>query len=339
MAGNSVKREEIPEMMEALRQYEPGKEVVSESVPVLQPGHGEVLVRMQASPVNPSDLALLSSNYLGRNYPFIPGLEGSGIVVKSGGGLMADLRVGKRVACTPDPGSDGTWAAFMKTSVLRTVPLPRTISFQDGAMMLVNPMTAMALLHIAKKGNHPAIVNNAAGSALGKMLIRLTNRYRIPLINIVRREEQMIELKQMGATHVIHSGSTNFEEDLRQLSGELNATLFLDAVTGEQTSLLLRVAPRGTTLIAYARLSGGPMNIDPGDLIKEEKQIIGFQLGNWLQAKSIPFKLRFIHRVKKHLPDALSSEVSQTLPLKEAAKGISIYKQNMSGGKVILTME
>jgi len=339
MPKKRLKQSNIPEMMQAIRQNKAGGNLVSESVPVPLPEAGEVLVKMQASPINPSDLALLKGNYLARKYPFIPGLEGSGIVVSSGGGMLAGARVGKRVACTPGPEGDGTWAEYMKTSVMRTVPIPRTTSFEQGAMMLVNPMTAMALVQMAKKGKHKAIVNNAAASALGKMLIRLTNRYKIPLINIVRQEKQVTELKSMGATHVLNSEEGSFESTLKQLMHELEAHLILDAVSGAQTSLLIRAAPRGSSLIAYARLSGDPVLVDPGILIKEEKQIIGFQLGNWLQSKSIPFKLRFIRHVKKNLSDTLLTQIDRLMPLEKVEEALDLYRKNMSAGKIILTID
>jgi len=339
MSEKRVNRYKVPERMNAIRQHEAGGKLLFESIPVPLPGPGEVLVKMHASPVNPSDLTLLKGNYLVRTYPFTPGLEGSGMVVSSGGGLLPGLRVGKRVACAPDSEGDGTWAEYMKTPVMRTIPLPHGLSSEQGAMMLVNPMTAMAFLHMARKGQHKAIVNNAAASTLGKMLIRLTNQYQIPLINIVRREEQVSELKNMGAVHVLNSEKDSFESELKQLSHDLRANLFLDAVTGKQTSLLLRAAPKGTTLIAYARLSGDPIMADPGNLIKEEKQIIGFQLGNWLQTKSIPFKLRFIGRVKKHLSDSLSSHIHLRMPLDKVEEAISQYRNTMSQGKIILIID
>ncbi|MCK5136940.1 MAG: zinc-binding dehydrogenase [Bacteroidales bacterium] len=330
---------QLPEMMHAVRQHEAGGKLMIESIPVPKPGPGEVLVKMAAAPINPSDLALLQGNYLARNYPFIPGLEGSGVVIRSGGGLLSRLRVRKRVACSPNPEGDGTWAQYMKTSVMRTVPLPSGVGSEQGAMMLVNPMTTMAFIQIALKGGHKAMVNNAAASALGKMLIRLTNQHRIPLINIVRKKEQVPELKSEGATYVLNSRDESFANDLQKLSVDLGATLFLDAVTGKQTSILLKAAPRGSTLLAYARLSGDPISVDPGILIKEDKQIEGFQLGNWLHTKSILYKLRFIRRVKKQLSASLTSHINRSMSLEEVEEAISIYRENMSAGKIILLPE
>ncbi len=329
----------IPDKMLAVRQYKAGEKLTVESIDVPRPGPGEVLVKMAASPVNPSDLKLIGGGYLERSYPFTPGLEGSGTVVASGGGLLPRLRMGKQVACTPDPKGDGTWAQYMKTSAMRTVPLPPHIDPVQGSMMLVNPMTAMAFIAMAKTGKHRAMVNNAAASALGRMLIRLTGQYGIPLISIVRQESQVTELKNMGATHVLNSTHDAFETGLTRLSGQLDATLFLDAVTGAQTEQLLRAAPRGATLVAYARLSGEPIRVDPGDLIRDEKRIIGFQLGNWMETKSILYKLRFINRVKKQMGVALTTRVNRQFPLEAVESAISLYREHMSDGKMILLIE
>lgn len=326
----------LPEKMAAIRQYKPGGVLKIEQTEVPRPGPGEVLVKMDASPVNPSDLALIAGGYLERSYPFTPGLEGSGTVVRVGRGIFPRLRLGKRVACSPNQGGDGTWAEYMVTSPMKTVPLPKRISSQQGSMMLVNPMAAMAFIHLAKAGKHRAIVNNAAASSLGKMLIRAAKSRGIPLINIVRKEEQIDALKEMGAIHVLNSSSDSFAEELRLLADKLEATLFLDAVTGSQSSILLDAAPYGSTLVAYARLSGDPIIADPGALIKEEKDIVGFQLGNWLQTKSMLFKLRFINSIKRELAGELSSYISRSYPLDQVEEAIAQYKEHMSDGKIVL---
>lgn len=330
------KGKEIPEQMYSIRQYRAGGELRIEQVPVPRPGPGEVLVRMNAAPINPSDLALMAGAYMERSYPFTPGLEGSGVVVEAGKGFFPRLRLGKRVACSPLTGGDGTWAEYMLTDAMKVLPLPGNISHEQGAMMVVNPMTAMAFMHIARKGKHQAIVNNAAASSLGKMLIRLALSQGIPLINIVRKEDQVDTLKKMGAKHVLNSSSESFDEDLKALAEELGATLILDAVTGSQTTILLEAAPRGSTLLAYARLAGEAIQADPSTIMKGEKRIEGFLLGNWLQSKGLLFKLRFVNKVGKALNGDLSSHINRTYPLKSAEEAIAFYKDHMSDGKIIL---
>jgi len=328
--------QKLPDRMKAVRQESPGGKLIIGSVPVPQPGKGQVLVRMHAAPVNPSDLALLKGGYMERNYPFTPGLEGAGEVVHSGGGLVARLRMGKRVACTPDPRGDGTWAEYMVTAATRTAPLPNGVSPEQGSMMLVNPMTAMALIKIAREDHHPALVNLSVVSALGKMLIRLARRYRIPLINIVRKEEQVRSLKEMGAGVVLNSAGPTFAEELKRHCTELRATLFLDAIGGEHTSRLLEAAPHGSRVICYARLSGEPLRIDPAALIQEGKTLEGFLLGHWLETQSLWAKLRLLGQVKKALPEMLSSPIRQIMAMEQVEQAIAGYREDMSAGKVIL---
>jgi NADPH2:quinone reductase len=329
----------LPLSMFAVRQHSPDGKLVVETIPVPQPGPGEVLVRMAASPINPSDLALLKGGYLNRNYPFTPGLEGSGTVVDSGGGVMGRMRKGSRVACTPNPEGDGTWAEFMVTSAMRTIPLPTSITLEQGAMTILNPMTAMAFFHMARTRKHPAMVNNAAASSLGKMLIRLSADQKIPLINIVRNPSHVKELKKLGATYVLNSQDKGFETELTILASELGATLFLDALSGPHTSQLLQAAPPRSTLVVYARLAGDSMQVNSGHLIRRDIKIVGFQLGNWLQTKGILFKLAFIKQVKKQLGKTLSSHIRQTFILEDVEMAIAFCTQNMSSGKVLLLIK
>jgi NADPH:quinone reductase-like Zn-dependent oxidoreductase len=322
--------------MKAVRQHEAGGELIVETIPLPEPGPGQVLIKMAASPINPSDLAGISKQYMVSAWPFTPGMEGSGTVVGTGKGILPALRKGKRVACTPDPGGNGTWAEYMVSSAARTVPLPREVSLHQGSMMLVNPMTALAFIQIARKGDHPAMVNNAAASALGRMLVRLAARHQIPLINIVRRQEQADALKEEGAVHVLVSTAADFDATFRELCKQLGATLALDAVTGKETGRLLGNMPDGSTLVAYARLSGDPIEVDPADLIRYKKQITGFQLANWLQSKPLPAKLRLTGQLRKLMPQFLRTEIHQTYPLDQVNEAIRRYQANMSKGKILL---
>ncbi|MBN1387478.1 MAG: alcohol dehydrogenase catalytic domain-containing protein [Bacteroidales bacterium] len=194
--------------MIALIQENHGDEIFLTEVPIPEPGPGEVLVKMHFSPVNPSDLSLLQGTYKGNpQYPIIPGIEGSGIVVKSGRGIIAGLRKGKRVACTASENKGGTWAEYMVTSATRAIPLGKKIDDEQGAMLLVNPLTALAFIDMAVESKQTAIVNNAAASSLGKMLIYLCKKYDITLVNIVSRESQLNTIKEQGAEYALISSS------------------------------------------------------------------------------------------------------------------------------------
>src|SRR5262249_10571172 len=159
-----------------------------------RPRAGEVLVHMAAAPINPSDLMFINGMYgVKKPLPAIPGLEGSGTVVAFGGGLMARFLVGKRVACHAAAPSvaGGTWSEYLATPAQFCVPLRKQVDLEQGATMLVNPLTAWALVNEARRGEDKAIVQTAAASAVGRMIWRLAKKSSVLVINVVRRKEQV----------------------------------------------------------------------------------------------------------------------------------------------------
>src|SRR5262245_26443303 len=123
--------------------------VVEKPVPV--PGPGQVLVRIAAAPINPSDLMLLGGHYgCKKELPAVRGFEASGEVVAAGSGIIAKMLVGRRVACAAaSPGlRDGTWAEYVVTGARMAMPLGRDVDIEQAAMLLVNPLTAWALVDI-----------------------------------------------------------------------------------------------------------------------------------------------------------------------------------------------
>lgn len=330
----------VPATMKAVRQDTAGGKLYIDRIPVPQPAKGEVLVKMAASPINPSDLSALQGTYVGKPiYPLTPGIEGSGMVVSSGGGVLANMRVGKRVTCSSSEGNGGTWAEYMVTSAMRVIPLSKEVDMEQGAMLIVNPMTALAFINIAKEGKHKSIVNNAAASVLGQMLIRLCDRENIDLINIVRREEQVQLLKSLGAKHVLNSSDINFEENLSSLSKKLDASLFFDAVAGTDTQKLVDNSPYGSKIVLYANLSNSNMEISPRSLIQNARTISSFYLGGWSKSRSILQSLSAAKKVQKLVKTDLSSTIQKRFSLNEAQEAWDFYLENMTGGKTLLKIE
>lgn len=246
--------------------------------------------------------------------------------------------LGKRVACAVSA-TGGTWAEYLVTRAILCVPLQKNLSLEQGAMMLVNPMSALAFFDIVKSGKHPAIVNTAAASALGRMIIRLGRRYHVPVINVVRRQEQVDLLRSLGAEFVLQSNDANFSNDFRILTQRLDATLILDAVGGELARQMFEIAPAGTTLLLYANLSGEDLALDPHGLANEDKRIAGFYLGNWAAKRSIFQTLRDIRRIQQLGATDLQSTIQKRLPLSDAQKAVEMYQKNMTAGKVLLVAD
>lgn len=323
----------IPETMQAVLLEENGGAPKFGNILVPQPGPGQVLVRMAAAPINPSDLGFLRGSYgFQKPFPIVPGLEGSGVVCAAGPGIFPHLLLGRRIACSAPSG--GTWAEYLVTSASTCFPLWRKLSLEQGATLIVNPMTALAFFDIAKQGKHAAIVSNAAASALGRMILRLGQTYRVPIIHLVRRQEQVELLRSLGGEHVLNSSDPNFQDQLGTLSKQLKATLLLDPV-GEKTREYQDVMPERSTAIVYGSLSS--QRIEPGSPGSE--QITGFFLPNWIAKRNILQMGMDILRVQRLAANVLQTTIQQRFPLSEIKQAIELYQANPTAGKVLLVAD
>ena len=309
-----------------------------DQVPVPAVGPGQVLIRVTAAPINPSDVAFMKGGYGNpKAFPLIPGFEGSGTVVAAGPGLYSRFLSGKRVACATNAAYGGTWAEYVLTTASSCIPLPQNISLEQGAGAIVNPMTALAFFEMAKQENHSAIVSTAAAGALGRMILRLGVRKNIPVIHIVRREEQVRLLHSLGGEHVLNSTDPDFTNRLRALSAQLKATLILDAVGGEMTGLMMNASPFGSVVVIYGFLSAEQPKIDTRLLAKEDKRVVGFFLPNWLKRQGPFATMKAMRSVRKLLATDLSTTVQKTFHLTEIQKALDCVQEPTSPGKVLLT--
>lgn len=333
---------DIPSTMKAVVLTKNGAQPEVATIPVPKPGKGEVLVKMAFSPINPSDLAFLKGGYgIQKPYPVVPGFEGSGTVVAAGNGVLPKLWLGKNVACAASPKLNGCWAEYMVTTTASCVPLSKNISMEQGSMLFVNPMTALAFFDLYRKTPNPSgekrgIINTAAASALGQMIIRLGKQQKIPVISVVRRDEQAELLKNRGAEFVLNSASPDFEIQLKKLAHRLNASIIFDAVGGEMPQKLLSAASKGSSLFIYGRLSGDTCEILPGELIFTGNQIKGFWLTNWLHEQGMLKTLMNVRKIQSMINTELKTNIQQLYPPENISEAIETYIGNMSKGKVLL---
>jgi len=328
---------EIPETMRALVLTGPDQLELQEA-PVPRPGPGQVLVRMAASPVNPSDLMTVKGEYGGKPaFPVVPGLEGSGTVVVAGAGLMGRWMMGRRVALAT--GIGGLWAEYAVVDAARAIPLPAGVSLGAGAMSAVNPLTAIALVALATKGGHRAVVSTGAGGQLGRMIRKRAKARGVKVINIVRRAEQVAALEAEGARHVLNSSDARFEADLEQLCRDLRCRMAFDAVGGEMTGRLAEaLAPRSEILV-YGALEQAPVRLHPGTMIFREVTVSGFWLSKWLPRRPLPLMLWYAREATQALKGGFAvSEVARIVPLDDAGAGIAAYAEAMSAGKTLIRL-
>jgi NADPH:quinone reductase-like Zn-dependent oxidoreductase len=226
-------------------------------VPVPTPAPNEVLVRIEASPINPSDLGLLvagadmtHATLTGTpdrpvvtaplaegavktmtarlDKPLPVGNEGAGTVVAAGSSDAAQALLGKTVGIA----GGAMYSQYRAVDARACLVLPDGASAKDGASSFVNPLTALGMTETMRREGHSALVHTAAASNLGQMLVKLCQKDGIPLVNIVRKPEQEELLRSLGAAHVLNSTSPSFSADLVEALKATSATLAFDATGG-----------------------------------------------------------------------------------------------------------
>ena len=298
-------------------------------IPVPTPRHGEILVRVICSPVNPSDVLYCSGKYSSPpKLPVVPGFEGCGTVVSSGGGWLANRLVGRRVAGAVQSGQ-GFWAEYVILKAVEALPMPDEVSNESAASAFVNPLTALGLARPVIKGRHRAMIHTAGASQLGRMLI----------INIVHRDALVAELQADGAKHVLDSSRADFQESLTGLAQDLKATWAADAVAGSMTGILAACMPSGSTIAVYGVLSGGEVTVNPGDLIFRGQSVSGYWVSREFQDRS-PLGLlrisRFLRSARRLLTTDLQSKAQAHVSLEDIATSLPKLLQSTSKGKIYI---
>ncbi len=333
--------ESVPSTMRALVMHEGATGIdalrVEDRRPVPKPGVGEVLVKVAATPVNPSDLMFLKGMYgITKPLPVVPGFEGSGRVVASGGGFASQALMGLRVAFSAAIDGDGSWAEYARVPVQQCIPLLPWVSDDEGATAIVNPLTAHALVQLARKQGHEGAVQSAGASALGRMLVRLCKREGIPLVSVVRREAQAQALRAMGAERVVCTSEEGWREALRTAAREAKASVAFEAVAGKLTGEIAACMPVGATVVVYGGLSESPCTIDPRELIFRGVHVQGFWLADWFRTAGIPAVLEGGVAVQRRIRHEFATAVRDKVGFDRALDAMRAYEACMSEGKLLL---
>ena len=316
----------------------PGQVLQLRDIPEPMPGPGEVKVRMLASPINPSDLLYIEGQYGLKPpaFPATPGFEGVGIVVANGGGLIGRLRMGKRVAVLND--RNGNWGEFSVASSKQVIPIPAEIPDEQAASFFVNPATAIALTErslFVPPGEW--LLQSAAGSSLGKMIINCARLKGFRTINVVRRAEQIDELKKFGAEEVILE-KDGIAEQVKRITGGAGVKFALDPVGGATGTQVIQSLGGGGTCVLYGLLSGEPVSVDPRRLITGSKTVRGFWLADWMATLGLVQKLLLISQIRGMMKAGiLRTETGTAYPMERVRDAVGEAAAPGKAGKVLLT--
>lgn len=318
------------------RTGEPAEVLAVRDVPVPEPASGQVRVRMLLSPVNPSDLLYIRGNYtVTARLPVTPGFEGVGVVEASGGGLLGRFLTGRRVCVLNDV--RGNWAEQTVARAKQCVPVPSNLTDEQAAGFFVNPATALALTrYVLAVPAGGWLLQTAAGSAVGRMVIRLGKRDGFRTLNVVRRREQADELTRLGADAVLVQDDGPLPEQVKRFAPD-GVRFALDAVGGEVGTQVVRALAPGGTAVLYGLLSGKPIDLDPRSLISGSKRVQGFWLGDWVNPRGLLKNLRFTRQIGRLIADGtLAAAVGETVPLERVGDAVRAAEAPGKAGKVLL---
>lgn len=327
-------------------------------VPISEPQPNEVVIRIEASPINPSDLWLLFAGadmgtakvsgpmdspvvtasipaaamraLAGRVGKSIPvGNEGAGTVVKAGSSPGAQALAGRTVAVA----GGAMYAQYRCIDASQCLELPEGTPATAGASSFVNPLTALGMVETMRREGHSAIVHTAAASNLGQMLNKLCLEEHVPLVNIVRKPEQEDILRAIGAVHVCNSTSPSFMGDLTQALIDTSATLAFDATGGGKlaghiltcmeaalTANSSDYSRYGSTTHKQVYIYGG---LDRGPTVFNRNFGMAWGIGGWLLTPFLqsigPEAFHFLRqRVAAGLETTFASTYTREISLAEA---------------------
>jgi NADPH:quinone reductase len=314
-----------------------------EEIPVPNPDADEVVIQVQAAPINPSDLGLLLGGAdlttgsvdgtgvasvlratispaavaglkprFGQSLPV--GNEGAGLVVAAGSSPEAQALLGRTISFR-----GATYSTYRCVKIADTMTLPEGVTPAQGASWFVNPMTALGMVETMRMEGHASLVHTAAASNLGQMLNRICIDEGIPLINVVRRPEQAELMRSLGAQYVVDSSLATFEADLFAALRITGATIGFDATGGgtlASTILSAMEAAASANAKEYSRYGSsvfkqvyiyGGLDRRPTELTRN----FGFSwaLGGWLLT---PFLMKIGAEGRARLLDRVASEITTT---------------------------
>ncbi|MBC8641339.1 NADH oxidase [Caballeronia sp. EK] len=328
-----------------------------DTVEVTEPGDDEVVVRVEATPVNPSDIGLLLgpadlssietnesgslsqvkltvprahlasiAGRIGKSLPV--GNEGAGTVIAAG--RNATLLQGRRVGMF----GGAMYADYRKIKVADAIALPEGACAADGASMFINPLTALGFVETANRNGHRAIIHNPAASNLGQMLQRICLADGIPLVNIVRSDPQMRILRDLGASHVLNMKDERFGTSLLDAVAETGATIAFDAVGGGKLGsdiLLAMESASSRNSGTYSRYGSDVLkqlyiygSLDPAPTVLDRSalgyawSVSAWLLFHYLRRIDPATMQRLRQRVVEELTTTFASHYTRTVGLAEA---------------------
>jgi NADPH:quinone reductase-like Zn-dependent oxidoreductase len=321
--------------LQLLAHGEPSEVIELNAIPETALGQEDVLISMEAAPLNPSDFVLIRGLYgIRPAFPAPLGAEGVGRVTKVGSKVDVGLQ-GKRALILPTY-EQGTWADQVVVPVRNIVPMSDKADPQQLSMIGINPATAYLLLNryiSLMPGDW--IGQTAANSAMGQYVIKLAKLAGVKTLNVVRREEAVQQVRQFGGDRVVHQGD-DLQKDIEKALDGKKLSLVLDTVGGTPVGELAKALKDGGSVVVYALQSGHFPALSPKDFIYRGLSLHGFWLINWIRNAPRAEIKEIYQKLGDLVADgSLSAAVEQVYPLDQFKEAFQQSLRTGRSGKIL----
>ena len=308
-------------------------DAVAFDAPVL--ASGQVLIKVLAAPINPSDVLTLTGQYgMLPPLPAIGGNEGVGDIAALGPDVSG-LNVGQRVLL---PVGCGTWSTHVVADAKRLMPLPNAADPVQMSMLTVNPPTAALMLsEFVDLQAGEWVIQNAANSGVGGYLIQIARARGLKTVNVVRRESALASLADSGGDVVLVDGP-DLHKRVAEATGKARIRLGIDAVGGASTEHLARCLAEGATLVNYGAMSGEPCQISPGSFVFRDITLRGFWLALWFRKATPQQQMALYGDLAKRIAGGeLHARVHATFPVERIKDAVTAAAAGKRDGKIVIT--
>jgi NADPH:quinone reductase-like Zn-dependent oxidoreductase len=307
-------------------------DAVEFATPDLAPG--QVLIKVLAAPINPSDVLTLTGHYgMLPPLPAIGGNEGVGDI-EALGPEVTGLSLGQRVLL---PVGIGTWSTHVVADANKLMPLPNAADPVQLSMMTVNPPTAALMLsEFVDLQAGEWVIQNAANSAVGGYLIQIARSRGLKTVNVVRREAAIADVRQQGDEIVLVDGP-DLAKRVAAVTGGAKIRLGIDAVGGAATEHLARCLAEGGTLVNYGAMSGEPCQISPTSFVFRDLTLRGFWLAHWYR-KATPQQLMTVYGdiARRIAAGELHARVHATYDIDRIRDAVTAAAAGERSGKIVV---
>ena len=295
---------------------------------------GQVLIKVLAAPINPSDVLTLTGVYgMLPPLPAVGGNEGVGIVAELGPGVTSPA-VGQTVLL---PVGGGTWSTHMVAEAKKLMPLPNGVDPLQLAMMTVNPPTAHLMLkEFVDLQPGDWVIQNAANSGVGEYLIQLAKIRGLKTVNIVRRESAVAAVKAMGGDIVLVD-SSGLAKQVAAVTNGAKIRLGIDAVGGHSTDNLANCLAEGGVLVNYGMMSGESCVVSPSAFVFRDVTLRGFWLALWFRKATPPQQMAVFGELAKLIATGkLTARVQATYDVSQIKQAVAAAAAGERDGKILI---